>query len=128
MNINNLTLGQIKEITASFNAKDSSKSLADDLIGQYVIIRSRNEGINSGYLVSATKDGCVIAEARRIWYHKPADKNVAWYEGVAISGVSEDSKLSVAVEKKVIVEEYSITVCSSRAEESLTTKTPHGQQ
>lgn len=87
-------------------------------IGHYVLVRSRNEGINAGFVVAADETGIVLSEARRIWYHRPADET-AWYEGVANSGLRHDSKISAAVIEKVIVENYSITVCSAEAEKSI---------
>ena len=101
----------------SFDCIESSK-LVESLIGQYVIIRSRNEGINAGYLVAADDTGCVIKDARRLWTHKP--KKASWYEGVAVSGLSSESKISCKVDLKVIVESYSITACSDVAILSIT--------
>ena len=76
MDINELTLRQIKEIQ-SLSLGDTKKEskLYDCAIGKYVIIRSRNEGLNAGYLEAADDTGCVLSKARRVWYHKPADKS-----------------------------------------------------
>jgi hypothetical protein len=87
-------------------------------IGRYVLVRSRNEGINAGVVVAADATGVVLAECRRIWYHRPADET-SWYEGVANSGLHPSSKISAAVCEKVIVEDYSITICSAAAEKSI---------
>ena len=49
MNIDELTLGQAKELAGLFSVKaESNKSFLDEFIGQYVICRSRNEGVNAG--------------------------------------------------------------------------------
>ena len=87
-------------------------------IGKYVIVRSRSEGINSGYVVEADETGVVLKDARRLWHHKPKN-GASWYEGVALYGLSEDSKISVAVKEKAIIEDYSITLCTKVAETSL---------
>ena len=124
IDIDGVTIGQARRIASLFSSADQSQSgttdsFCSDDIGRYVIVRSRNEGINAGTLIHA-RDRCVIlADARRIWWHKPADLKQSWYEGVANSGLSTDSKVSPPVEKKVIVEDYSITVCSSVAEQSI---------
>ena len=124
MNIDEMTIGQAREISGLFSGAVQSQSrttdeLCSDDIGRYVIVRSRNEGINAGTLIHA-RDRCVIlSDARRIWWHKPADLKQSWYEGVANSGLSTDSKVSPSVDKKVIVEDYSITFCSSAAEQSI---------
>jgi len=113
IDIDSLTLGQLKQISALVNGSASNaSSVASALIGKYVIIRSRNEGINAGVLESADAQGCVLSSARRLWYHKPKDKALSWYEGVAISGPSVDTKMSGPVERKLIMEDYSATECS----------------
>ena len=88
------------------------ESVATRMIGKSVIVRSRNEGINAGTVVLADESGVELKNCRRIWYHKPADKLTCWYEGVAVSGLSSDSKVSFTVASKVIIEDYSMTLCS----------------
>jgi len=92
-----------------------TESIASRMIGKNVIVRSRNEGINCGTVVLADETGVELKDARRVWYHKPKDPNLAWYEGVAVSGVSSDSKVSGTVPTKVIIENYSMTVCANAA-------------
>ena len=102
-------------------------SITDSAIGEWVIIRSRNEGLNFGQLAEADHTGCVLNYAQRIWYHKPADTGQAWYEGVANSGLARDSKISPAVPQKIIIENYSITRCSASAVDSIRS-IPHKTQ
>lgn len=120
MDINSLTIGQAKEIAAMFGeVRTASGNLAASMVGKYVIVRSRNEGLNAGYVEAADETGVILKDARRLWYHKPAVKSEPWYEGVANHGLSEDSKISGAVARKVIIEEYSMTECSEVAEKSI---------
>ncbi len=119
MNIDKLTFGQIKEITSLMNGPVATNpSIFDGIIGKYVIVRSRNEGVNCGIVVEADETGIVLSDARRLYYHKPLNKNISWYEGVAVSGLGEGSKVGPEV-KKIIVEDYSITFCTGEAEKSL---------
>ena len=122
LDINLLTLGQIREIAAiagSIGIKQAELTpINSRYIGKYVIVRSRNEGVNAGEVVMADETGIVLKDARRVWYHRPADET-AWYEGVANSGLRHDSKISAAVAEKAIIEDYSVTLCSSSAEESI---------
>lgn len=92
--------------------------LGSQFIGKYVIVRSRNEGVNAGKVIDLDCTGIILEDARRLYYHRPADKELSWYEGVAIEGISEDSKVGAAV-TKVIIEDYSITICSEKAEKSI---------
>ena len=108
----------------NFTGEDSIASRA---IGKPVIVRSRNEGINVGIVVLADSTGVELKDVRRIWYHKPKDKKLSWYEGVAMSGVSNDSKVSGTVGTKTIIEEYSMTVISEDIYKSILEVTPNAQ-
>ena len=103
------------------------ESIASRMIGKKVIVRSRNEGINAGIVVLADETGVELKDCRRIWYHKPKDKLLSWYEGVAVSGISEDSKVSCTVPRKTIIEDYSMTVCLDDAFISIMEATPNAQ-
>ena len=119
MNINDLTIGQAKELSSMFSSVDNVvSSISADFVGKYVICRSRNEGINAGKVLKADETGVVLEDARRIYYHRPLDKNKSWYEGVAESGLSIDSQISGET-LKLISEDYALTICSNKAEESI---------
>jgi len=119
MNIDDLKIGEAKEIAALFGSitapQSNKKTIFNDIIGKYVIVRSRNEGINAGFVEAADETGIILTDCRRFWYHKPLSKNESWYEGVANTGVSSNSKLSAEVQSKIIVEDYSITRCTDKA-------------
>ena len=111
----------------SIQAPVESSTLLESCVGQKVIVRSRNEGINAGVVEAADETGIILKDSRRLWYHKPAQKEVSWYEGVAVSGVDSASKVSCTVPRKVIVEDYSITYCTDDAFDSIMEATPHAQ-
>ena len=120
MNLDELTLGEIKNISKLLQNSHSEPSNAlIDYAGKYVIVRSRNEGINAGIVKANDSTGVILNEARRIWYHKPKDKTTSWYEGVSLSGLSDDSKISAPVLEKAIIEDYSITICTDDAKKSI---------
>jgi hypothetical protein len=122
MDIDNLTLGQIKQLQSLFSSQPnitSGSNIGAEAIGKYVIVRTRNEGLNAGYVKALDNTGIILTEARRIWYHKPSEKSQCWYEGVANVGLDESSKLSAPVDQKIIIEDYSITFCSKKAQKSL---------
>lgn len=125
MNIDDMKFGELKQIAAMFS-KNESSTIGQSFIGKYVIVRSYSEGINSGFVVEMDETGIVLKDARRIWYHKPANTSTAWYEGVALSGLSSDSKVSAIVPHKVIMEKYSITECKEEAIKSIQEKETHG--
>jgi len=129
MNIDDLTIGQAKELSSLFGAGKSASTsrIYDSIIGEYVIVRSRNEGVNAGVVVAADETGIILADARRLHAHTPADESLSWYEGVALSGLSSDSRASAAVGKGII-EDYSWTKCTSQAEKSIRGHISHEQR
>lgn len=102
-------------------------NLASCCIGEKVIVRTYNAGLNAGIVEAADETGIILKDARRIWYHKPKDKSLCWYEGVAVSGLSSDSKVSCTIPRKVIIEHYEVTICSDSAFESIMGMVPNEQ-
>lgn len=100
--------------------------MLEQFIGKYVICRTRNEGVNAGVVVAIDKDSVMLEDARRLHYHRPANSQFSWYEGVALSGISEDSRVSEPT-TKLIREEYSLTLCSGTAEASIRGAKSHAQ-
>lgn len=94
-------------------------SIRKPFIGQYVICRSLNDGINSGWCIACDETGVVLKDARRLHYYHPKDQAHNWYEGVAISGLGSESRISDRG-LKLITEDYSLTVCSDEAIHSIT--------
>ena len=109
----------IKALLCEDAANTPSASLAGSMVGKYVIVRSRNEGLNAGVVEAADHTGVILTDCRRLWYHKPAVKTESWYEGVARNGLSADSKVSAAVSRKAIIEDYSMTECAAVARQSI---------
>ena len=122
MNIDDLTIGEAKKIAKmfSYNSGNPGVNLIDNgMLGKYVIVRCRDAGVHSGILESYAGRECVLTESRRLWYHKPADKSLSWYEGVAVSGLSEDSKCSGEVPRRHLTETCDIVLCAIDAELSI---------
>ena len=128
MDINELTIGEAKELANLFgnNSVIREANIYSRYVGKYVICRTRNEGINAGKVLELDETGVILEDARRLYYHIPANKNVSWYEGVAQEGLSKDSKVGVAVEK-ILAEDYSLTICSKKAEKSIRGADDHAQ-
>lgn len=126
MDIEDLTIKQARELAGIFgDSTNKTESILSSAKGKHVIVRSRNEGINFGLLEEADDTGCVLSDARRVWYHKPANSKTAWYEGVATTGLDSSSKVSCEVAKKFIIEDYSITICTNDAVNSIKAHPSH---
>lgn len=89
-----------------------SLGIFDDCIGKYVIVRDRNEGINFGKVKAVDASGVVLEEAQRIWKVISKDKSLAWYEGVAKTGLCpEKGVISGLVDEKIIISDnFSLTL------------------
>jgi len=127
MDINSLTVSQVKEILAMFGNRPSAQEPSDDMIGKYVIVRCQEAGVHAGVLDSYHGRSCVLSEGRRLWYHEPADRSLSWYEGVAISGLSSNSKTSATVARCILTENCEIVLCSKEAEQSIRKAPTHEQ-
>ena len=114
----------VKPETVEFTGEET---LASRMIGRKVLVRSRNEGINAGIVVLADETGVELRDCRRIWYHRPKDTALSWYEGVAVSGISDQSKISGTVDRKVIIEDYSMTEVTDEAFDTIMELTPNSQ-
>ncbi len=125
--INGVTWVREKEASLEVATVENNNSVAKKYIGKFVIVRTRNEGINAGTVVDCDETGIELSNCRRIWYHKPKNSAMSWYEGVALSGLSEDSKVSPTVSGKILVENYSMTFCTASAERSIMGMVPNAQ-
>jgi hypothetical protein len=84
MNINDLTIGQAKELAAMFGAGKQTEAVAlpHPMIGEYVIARCYSAGVHAGEVVSVDGENVILKDSRRLWSWKAAD-------GVALSGVAQ---------------------------------------
>lgn len=102
----------MKSETVEFTGEET---IASRSIGKKVLVRSRNEGINAGIVVLADETGIELKNVRRLYYYRPKDSSTSWYEGVAMTGLHSDSKVSSTVDSKIIIEDYSIIECTELA-------------
>lgn len=128
MNIDDLTIGQAREQVKLFpTGGDKTAQLDNGMTGKYVIVRCRDAGVHAGVLESYSGRECVLTEARRLWYHRPAEKSSSWYEGVSIHGLSADSKISDAVARRHLTENCDIIECTEKAQTSIREAKTHEQ-
>lgn len=106
---------ELEMLMEEFMSKEDMRKV---FIGKYVICRSMNEGVNAGLLIAADETGCIIQDARRLHFHHPEDRSLSWYEGVARTGLGNESRVS-SPELKLITEDYSLTLCSAQAEQNI---------
>ena len=88
-----------------------------EMIGKYVIVRCRDAGVHAGVLREREGRECLLTEARRLWYWKPA-KNGAFLSGVALYGLAKESKVGEEV-TILLTENCEIIQCTGEAEASI---------
>jgi len=116
MNIDDLTIGQAKQLTAMVG-QNTPSHFDNGMIGSYVIVRCRDAGVHAGVLTQTNGRECVLTESRRLWYWKAA-KNSAFLSGVAAEGLHEDSKVGAPIDIH-LTENCEIIRCSDAAETSI---------
>ena len=114
MNIDNLTLGQIKQIQGVLgNASTQSQDGLNAMLGKKVIIRTYSAGVWFGELEQKSGNEVILTEARRMW--KWWAKQGISLSACAIHGIKHgESKIVQAVES-VWLEAIEIIPCTDSA-------------
>ncbi len=115
MNIDDLTIGEAKQLATMFTGQQAAAPFDNGMIGKYVIVRCRNAGVHAGVLEATDGCECVLTDARRLWYWK-VKASGDFLNAIAISGVHKDSKLSAPVERIHLTDNCEIIQCSNAAE------------
>ncbi len=119
MDINDLTLGQLREIQAMASPpKDSS--IDSHLVGKKVIIRTQSAGVHFGTLKSKTGAEVLLSSARRLWFWKTESGGISLSE-VATGGIKSESKVCSPVEL-IWLEAIEIIPCTLTAASSIEAK------
>ncbi|AKG07030.1 hypothetical protein AAX06_01680 [Moraxella bovoculi] len=121
MNIDNLTLGQIKQIQALLGNTSMPDTQSQDglnaMIGKKVIIRTYSAGVWFGELEQKSGNEVILKDARRMW---------KWWakEGISLSacalyGVKHDGSKIIEAVDSVWLEAIEIIPCTDTAIQSL---------
>jgi hypothetical protein len=126
MTIDDLTIGQARELAALFPAAGDSHggkhSLDSCFIGASVIVRTYSAGVHFGTLKARNGTEVLLHATRRIWY---------WNKAFTLSKIAADgldaasSKLSVFVPNLLLTEAIEIIHVSEKAKEQLLTAPSH---
>jgi len=116
MNIDNLTIGQARELAGLF-AHTSSGDGISSMIGKKVIIRTYSAGVWFGELSEKSGNEVVIKNARRLWRWKAAESITL--SAVALHGVDQSKSKIVEAVPEQWLEAIEIMPCTFKAVESL---------
>ena len=119
VDINELTLGQIREITATFPAmfgKSNTTNIGDGMVGKYAIVRCYSAGVHAGTVAAIDNDKVILKDSRRLWSWKAA-------KGVALSGVAQfgivGGKIDAANPEIYLTGVIEVIPCTDAAKESI---------
>ena len=108
MNIDDLTLKQIKEINSLIGGNNTSNTL-NSMMGKYVIIRTYSAGVHFGLLSEKAGSEVILENARRLYYWK-TNGGISLSE-VANTGLHDDSKVCSKVDQ-IWLDAIEIIPCS----------------
>lgn len=118
MNIEDLTIKQVRELAAMFGQGQGAPAKIDNgMIGKYVIVRCRDAGVHAGFLESCNGREAVMNDSRRLWYWKA--KESAFLSGVATYGLVEHVSKVGAPIRVHLTETCEIIECSEAAKTSI---------
>lgn len=115
----------LKELIELAGGQTKTQVIDNGMIGKYVIVRCRDAGVHSGVLESHNGRECVLTESRRLWYWKAAKG--AFLSGVAVYGLSDESKIGAEVPRIHLTENCEIISCSPTSEASIRAKRSHNE-
>lgn len=89
----------------------------EKMIGRYVVVRASDAGVHAGILEECEGRSCVLREARRLWYWKPAN-GAMYLSGVATEGLDHSSRLGAPVHI-YLSEDCEIIECTEKSAASI---------
>lgn len=105
MNIDDLTLGQLRELANQWKQFESPKQNSPSpMIGRHCVIRTFSAGVHLGTVRSVNGKEVLLENARRLWSWKGAFT----LSEVATSGVKSGSRISVEVPELLLTETIEI--------------------
>ena len=120
MNIDNLTIGEAKQIAAIFTATQS-QAINNTMIGRKCVVRTCNAGVHFGTVSAHDGQQAVLTDARRIHRWEKAFTLSA----VAKHGIGGDSRVSCVVDEILLTDVLELIPMSEKATKNLEEKPTH---
>jgi len=115
IDINHLTLGQIREIKELnlFNDKEfEQKCTLNSMVGLWVIVRTYSAGVWFGHLAQKSGNEVILTDARRMYRWWCAES--ISISAVAIFGIDEEKSKIVQAVPEVWLEAIEIIPCAEK--------------
>ena len=118
MDINELTIGQAKELKNLFSATGENLGINNFQIGKVVLVRTYSAGVWAGLLKQKCKDEVILTNARRMWRFF-CEKSIS-ISGVANYGIDQSkSKIAPPVSEVWLMPIEIIPFSNAQAEKSV---------
>lgn len=122
MNLDNLTIGEAREIAKLFTGIDIPTK--HSFLGKKVIVRTYSAGVFYGTLAGKDKNEVILNDAIRIWYWDGAFT----LSKLAMDGTSKPDQCKFAVPvNEICLEMIEIIPCTEKAQTSIESVAPHGE-
>jgi hypothetical protein len=119
MNLDDLTIGQARELAGMFGNGKAPTALHSALLGRYVVVRCQNAGVHTGILEMKQGQEVRLRNARRIWSWTQPDTNDGALSGVANHGVGKGSKVAGPVDTIELTDAIEVIATTDKAETSI---------
>lgn len=111
MNINELTIGQAKELAAMFGGATERQSC---MLGEHCVVRTYSAGVWIGVVVEHVGTEVVLKDAMRLWKWSGAFT----LSEVATKGIAEGSRIATPVPKMLVTQAVEIIPTTEVARET----------
>jgi hypothetical protein len=117
INIEELTIGQAKELATLFSAPQQPQTGLNSMLGKKCVVRTYNAGVWFGEIVEKSGNEVIIKNARRMW--KWWAKEGISLSSVALHGVKQDQSKIVEPVPAVWLEAIELIPASDKAVASI---------
>ena len=117
INIEELTIGQAKELATLFSAPQQQQPGLNSMIGKKCVIRTYSAGVWFGEVAEKAGNEVVVKNARRMWYWHAAES--ISLSAVALHGINQNKSKIVAAVPTVWLEAIELIPASDKAVASI---------
>lgn len=113
MKLDDLTIGEAKQLSAMFSGQNSSKGLNGYASGMKVIVRTFSAGVWFGKLVEKSGNEVIIEDARRLWRWQAAES--ISLSAVAVHGIDASRSQIAPKVEQIWLEAIEIIPCTDKS-------------
>ena len=117
INIEELTIGQAKELATLFSAPQQQQPGLNSMIGKKCVVRTYSAGVWFGEVAEKSGNEVILKNARRMWYWHAAES--ISLSAVALHGINQNKSKIVAAVPTVWLEAIELIPASDKAVASI---------